>query len=157
MANKLRAPTSGRHTVKRGYLGGEMLRQFAHASLFALAFVGVSFGNSGLALAGGPPSVSVNGKAALIAPTTIAVVVDASCGDGSTDGFVEVAASQSSAIGDATGSGVMTFVSNGSRQQVVVFVDGGPTWNVGPATASAALYCGAFLSDFDLGAKITIQ
>jgi hypothetical protein len=133
-----------------------MLRQFTRGSVLAFALVGVSFGNSGLALAGGPPSVTVNGRADLIAPTTIAVVVDVSCGAGSTDGLVEVAASQSSAIGDASGSGITAFVSNGSRQQVVVFVDGGP-WNVGPAIASAAVSCGGFLADYDLGAKITIQ
>jgi hypothetical protein len=84
------------------------------------------------------------------------VVVEANCGAGSAEGEVFVEASQSSAIGDATGFGSMAFTSDGSRQQVVVFVDGGP-WNVGPASATAYLFCGSQLADLDLGSRITIQ
>ena len=137
-----------------------MLRQFTHASLFALAVVGVTFGSSGLALAGGPPSVSVDGKADYLNMLQIAVVVTANCGAGSSAGEVDVTVSQSGALGDNEGTGFTPFTSDGTRQQVVVLIDGGPMWNVGPASASALLFCGDLvfqLADLDLGARITIQ
>jgi hypothetical protein len=133
-----------------------LLRQVTRSTLFAVAFLGVAFGNSGLSLAAGAPSVSVEGKADLIAPTMIAIVVDANCAAGSSAGQIFATASQSSAIGDATGFGDAAFVSDGSRQKVVVFINGGP-WNVGPASATAQLVCGNQFAGEDLGARITIQ
>ena len=136
-----------------------MLRQFTHASLFVLALAGVSFGNSGIALAGAAPSVSVQGRAEYVSPTEIAVVVEVNCGAAASEGQVFVDASQSSAFGDASGSGITPFTSDGSRQQVTVLVTGGPMWQMGPAAATAYLYCGANfqLMDLDLGSRITIQ
>ena len=134
-----------------------MLRTvFTRVVMPGLAVAALSLGNSGMVLAGPGASISVEGKADFVAVTDINVTVDANCGAGSTVGEVSVSASQSSATGNATGFGYRTFVSDGTRQQVVVTVSGAG-WNVGPASASAFLYCGSQFTDQDLGARIDVQ
>jgi hypothetical protein len=128
-------------------------RSLMSTSLSALAILALTLGNSGAALAGAPPSLSIENKASLSTGGVI-VVVDANCGAGATAGEVSVVVSQSP--GNAVGNGTQPFTSDGTRQRIAVTVVGGP-FNVGAAAASAALSCGGNLTGLDLGAKITIQ
>jgi hypothetical protein len=121
-----------------------------------LAVSALVFGNAGAALAAPGVLVNVEGKADFVAVTDINVVVDVNCGAGSNVGQVFVSASQSSATGNASGFGSRSFVSDGTRQQVVVTVTG-TGWNVGPAVATAQLTCGGVFVGQDLGARIDIQ
>lgn len=121
-----------------------------------LAVAAFTLASPAAALAGPGALVSIEGKADYVAPTSINVVVDVNCGAGSSVGEIEVTASQNSATGNATGFGFRTFVSDGTRQQVVVTVTG-TGWNVGPAVANAFLYCGGIFTGEDLGSRINIQ
>jgi hypothetical protein len=137
--------------------GFEVFTALARSSLTGLAILALTLGNSGAALAGGPPTIKIEPKAALDGFGAVTVVVDANCGAGATAfDFINVQVSQSSATGEMTGFGGRSFTSDGTRQQVAVTVVGfGPGWNVGDAVATAQLFCG-ILADQDLGAKIRI-
>jgi hypothetical protein len=124
-------------------------------SLSALAILALTLGNSGAALAGAPPSLSIENKASLLVGVVV-VVVDANCGAGSTVAGVDVSLTQSSATGNHNGLGAQAFAADGTRQQIAVLVPGGP-FNVGAAVANARLFCGGFIVAQVLGAKITIQ
>jgi hypothetical protein len=97
-----------------------------------------------------PPTVSILQRAELIPGVGIFVHVAVNCGDGPTEGTLEVAARQ----GDFSAGNVDTVPAADNRQEVFVFIPG--PFVPGEASASAILECGLLLSGLDLGATITI-
>lgn len=98
-----------------------------------------------------PPTVSIQQQAELIRGLGIFVHVVVNCGDGQTDGTIQVAARQ----GDFTSDNVDTVTNAQTRQEITVFIFG-PTFVPGEAQASASLACGLLIAGLDLGRTIKI-
>jgi len=97
-----------------------------------------------------PPAVSVQQQADLIPGVGIFVHVVVNCGDGETDGTIEVGARQAGVTAD----NVDTVPNAETRQEVAVFIPG--VFAAGEAQASATLACGLLVSGLDLGRTIKI-
>ena len=124
-----------------------MSRATVSRALGAIAF----FFAIGTVVLADPPTVSIQQQAELIPGLGIFVHVVVNCGDGQTDGTIQVGARQ----GDVTGENVDTVLNAESKQEVAVFIFG-PQFVPGDAQASATLACGALLSGLDLGRTIKI-
>jgi len=111
------------------------------------AFVFLAIGTVVLA---DPPTVSVQQQAELIPGVGIFVHVVVNCGDGETDGTIDVGARQ----GTLSGENVDTVPNADVRQEVAVFIPG--PFVPGEAQASAKFFCGLLLSGLDLGRTIRI-
>jgi len=98
-----------------------------------------------------PPTVSIQQQAELIPGLGIFVHVVVNCGDGQTDGTIDVAARQ----GDFADENIDMVPNAATRQEVTVFIFG-PTFVPGEAQASAIFACGALPSGLDLGRTIKI-
>lgn len=98
-----------------------------------------------------PPTVSIQPQAELIPGVGIFVHVVVNCGDGATDGTINVGVRQ----GDVTGDNIDTVPNAETRQEITVFIFG-PAFVPGEAQASAVLACGLLLSGLDLGRTIRI-
>ena len=98
-----------------------------------------------------PPTVSVQQQAELIPGLGIFVHVVVNCGDGQTDGTIDVGARQ----GDFASENIDTVLNAETKQEIAVFIFG-PTFVRGEAQASATLFCGSLLSGLDLGSTIKI-
>ena len=98
-----------------------------------------------------PPTVSIEQQAELIPGLGILVHVVVNCGDGQTDGTIEVGARQ----GDFSDNNIDTVVNAETKQEITVFIFG-PTFVPGDAQASATLACGLLVSGLDLGRTIKI-
>ena len=116
----------------------------------SLAVILFSFTVGTVALADAP-TVSVQQQAELIPGVGIFVHVVVNCGDGQTDGTIDVAARQ----GDYAGENIDAVLNAETRQEVTVFIFG-PTFVPGDAQASAILGCGLLASGLDLGRTIKI-
>jgi hypothetical protein len=122
--------------------------------MFLQRFVALSasvlFFASGMVVLADAPTVSVQQRAELIPGVGIFVHVVVNCGDGETDGTIEVAARQ----GNITGGNIDTVPNAEDRQEVTVFIPG--LFVPGDAQASASLACGLLASGLDLGRTIRI-
>jgi hypothetical protein len=98
-----------------------------------------------------PPTVDILQRAELIPGVGIFVRVAVNCGDGPTEGTLEVAVRQN----EFTSANIDTVTSDGTRQEVLVFIAG--VFVPGEASASASLACGLLASGLDLGATIRIS
>lgn len=99
-----------------------------------------------------PPTVGIQQQAELIPGLGILVRVVVNCGDGQTDGTIQVAVRQ----GDFVSDNIDTIPNAETRQEITVFVFG-PTFVPGDAQASATLGCGLLISGLDLGRTIKIS
>jgi hypothetical protein len=124
----------------------DMSRTLRSASLVAIFFFAV-----GTVVLADPPTVSVQQQAELIPGLGILVHVVVNCGDGQTDGTIQVGARQ----GELASDNIDTVTNAESRQEITVFIFG-PTFVAGDAQASATLACGLLLSGLDLGRTIKI-
>jgi hypothetical protein len=123
-----------------------MSRTIRSVSLVVIFFFAV-----GTVVLADPPTVSIQQQAELTPGLGIFVHVVVNCGDGQTDGTIEVGARQ----GDLAGGNVDTVPNAGSSQEITVFIFG-PTFVPGEAQASATLACGLLISGLDLGRTIKI-
>ena len=123
-----------------------MSRTLQSASLVAIFFVAL-----GTVVLADPPTVSIQQQAELIPGLGIFVHVVVNCGDGQTDGTIDVGARQ----GSFAGENVDMVLNAETRQEIAVFIIG-PGFVPGAAQASATLFCGELLSGLDLGRTINI-
>jgi len=123
-----------------------MSRTLRPVSLVAMFFFAV-----GTVVLADPPTVSIQQQAELIPGLGIFVHVVVNCGDGQTDGTIDVGARQ----GSSAGENVDMVLNAETRQEIAVFIFG-PTFVPGAAQASATLFCGELLSGLDLGRTINI-
>jgi hypothetical protein len=124
----------------------DMSRTVRSVSLVVIFFFAV-----GTVVLADPPTVSIQQQAELIPGLGIFVHLAVNCGDGQTDGTIEVGARQ----GDFAGDNIDTVPNAESRQEITVFIFG-PTFVPGDAQASATLACGPLISGLDLGRTIKI-
>ena len=96
------------------------------------------------------PTLSIQQKAELIEGVGIFVHVVVNCGDGETDGTIDVAVRH----GNVASENVDTVTNAEDRQEVIVFIAG--LFVPGDAQASAILACGLLASGLDLGRTIKI-
>jgi hypothetical protein len=125
----------------------EMSRTVRSASLVLMFFFAV-----GTVVLADPPTVSIQQQAELIPGVGILVHVVVNCGDGQTDGTINVGARQ----GDWVSDNVDMVPNAETRQEITVFIFG-PTFVPGEAQATAALACGFLVSGLDLGRTINIM
>src|SRR5207237_6205154 len=111
----------------------------------------ISFFVVGTVVLADPPTVSIQQQAELIPGLGIFVHVVVNCGDGQTDGTIQVGARQ----GDFASENTDMVLNAETRQNLTVFIFG-PTFVPGDAQASATLSCGLLLSGLDLGRTIKI-
>lgn len=123
-----------------------MSRTIRSVSLIVIFFLAV-----GTVVLADSPTVSIQQQAELIPGLGIFVHVVVNCGDGQTDGTIEVGARQ----GDFVSNNVDTVPNAETRQEITVFIFG-PTFVPGEAQASATLACGLLVSGLDLGRAIKI-
>jgi hypothetical protein len=123
-----------------------MSRTARSVSLVVIVFFAV-----GSVLFADPPTVSIQQQADLIPGLGIFVHVVVNCGDGQTDGTIQVGARQ----GNYASDNVDTVVNAANKQEVTVFIFG-PTFVPGDGQASATLACGLLISGLDLGRTIKI-
>jgi hypothetical protein len=124
----------------------DMSRTSGFVSLVVIVFFAV-----GTVVLADPPTVSIEQQAELIPGLGIFVHVTVNCGDGETDGAIQVGARQ----GDYASDNADTVLNAETRQEISVFIFG-PTFVPGEAQASATLSCGFLLSGLDLGRTIKI-
>lgn len=98
-----------------------------------------------------PPTLSIEQQAKL-QPGAVEVTLVVNCGEGEGVAHVDVVVRQDALV---AGTGLVPFNFTGGRQVVPVLVPG--VFEVGDASASAALECGGLVQGFHLGATIKIS
>ena len=123
-----------------------MSRKMRPVVLIAMVFFA-----AGTVVLADPPTVSIQQQAELIPGLGIMVHVVVNCGDGQTDGTIDVGARQ----GDYAAENIDTVPNAGTRQEISVFIFG-PTFAPGAGQATATVFCGALLAGLDPGRTINI-